>query len=526
MLLLVLADSLLLLFFGWEGVGLCSYLLIGFWYRDPAKAAAGTKAFVTNRIGDVGFLVGLALLFASTGTLDLHQLALQPADPTTLGLAGVALFLGMAGKSAQGPLYVWLPDAMAGPTPVSALIHAATMVTAGVYLFARLSWLFAAVPAVGAAIAAVGLATALVAALFAAFEDDIKRVLAYSTVSQLGFMFIAAGSGAPAAAVFHLVTHACFKACLFLAAGSVLHALDHEQDLRKMGGLAPLLPRTRTAYAIGCVAIAGFPIASGFYSKDEILLAALARSPWLGAGALACSALTAFYMFRSYYLAFQGRPAPEPVAARAHEAPRAMTAVLALLGAASVAAGPVLGWPSVWGGHPFLARFLATALAPAPETHGRALALGLQIAGLLAAVGGWALARWLYRDLEASAPAREAMATRLARPHALLRSKLRLEPALVALARDPALDLAAACAWTDRNLVDRLVDLSGRAGRALAAAGGFVDHALVDGVVDAVSALALASGRRLARLQTGRIGNYVLGITLGVVLLVVVAWFA
>jgi NADH-quinone oxidoreductase subunit L len=211
--------------------------------------------------------------------------------------------------------------------------------------------------------------------------------------------------------------------------------------------------------------------------------------------------------------------------ARAHESPRAMTAVLAVLGAASVAAGPVLGWPAAWGGRPFLARFLAPALASTAEAHGRALALGLQLAGLLAAAGGWALARWLYRDLEASAPAREAMATRLAQPHALLRAKLRLEPALVALARDPALDLAAACAWTDRHVVDRAVDLGGRAGRSLAAAGGFVDRALVDGAVNAVSAVALAGGRRLARLQTGRIGNYVLGITLGVVLLVVVAWF-
>ncbi|HEX8954273.1 MAG TPA: NADH-quinone oxidoreductase subunit L, partial [Polyangia bacterium] len=389
MLLLVLGDGFLTLFIGWEGVGVCSYLLVGFWYAEPKNARAGMKAFVVNRVGDWGLLVGVALLFwALAGswstidhryyvdgapvapTLSFRALEAQLAvpafaasfvDKTIFGapiplVVALLLLLGACGKSAQAPLHVWLPDAMAGPTPVSALIHAATMVTAGVYLVARLRFLFVLSPAALAVIALVGVCTALGGAVLGMFQYDIKRVLAYSTISQLGFMFAALGVGAFGAALFHLVTHACFKACLFLGSGSVIHGMhrltharhtghldeddlapesetdrhglvagddEHQparldpriesdptdpQDMRNMGGLGALMPVTRWSYLVACWAIAGFPWAAGFWSKDEILAAAFARSHLLWLAGVATAGLTAFYMFRSYYLTFEARP--------------------------------------------------------------------------------------------------------------------------------------------------------------------------------------------------------------------------
>src|SRR6187399_2983927 len=280
MLMLVLGRSLLVLFVGWEGVGLASYLLIGFWFEDPAKAAAGKKAFITNRIGDAGFLLGMFLLYTTLGSLDMDRInaafMAAPAPAVSASLVGILLFIGACGKSAQIPLHVWLPDAMAGPTPVSALIHAATMVTAGVYLVARLSGIYMHAPEASLVIAVVGCTTAFFAATIAVVQTDIKKVLAYSTVSQLGFMFLALGVGAYGAAVFHLYTHAFFKACLFLGAGSVIHALSGEQDIRKMGGLAKKIPVTFWTFAIATGAIAGLPPLAGFFSKDEILWFALA----------------------------------------------------------------------------------------------------------------------------------------------------------------------------------------------------------------------------------------------------------
>jgi NADH-quinone oxidoreductase subunit L len=274
MLLLVMGDNLLLLFVGWEGVGLCSYLLIGFWYRDHNNTIAGNKAFIVNRIGDFGFLLGIFLLVAELGrqgvwTLDFIQLQQQVKllSPATITLITFLLFVGAAGKSAQIPLFVWLPDAMAGPTPVSALIHAATMVTAGVYMTARLHFLFALAPATLGLIAVIGAATALFAATIALTQNDIKKVLAYSTVSQLGYMFLAVGLGAFSAAIFHVFTHAFFKACLFLGSGSVIHALGGEQDMRKMGGLKAHMPQTYWTYVIATLALAGIPFTAGFFPK-------------------------------------------------------------------------------------------------------------------------------------------------------------------------------------------------------------------------------------------------------------------
>jgi NADH-quinone oxidoreductase subunit L len=364
MLTLVLGDSLVLTFVGWEGVGLCSYLLIGFWYTDPQKAFAGRKAFVTNRIGDFGFLIGVFSLFSIFGTAryaEIQALASGIASPaTTMITSGVfaghsyqaaitfallGLFVGACGKSAQLPLYVWLPDAMAGPTPVSALIHAATMVTAGVYLVARNAFLFSLAPAAMATVTIVGAATALFAALIAFVQNDIKKVLAYSTVSQLGFMFIGVGAGVWWAGVLHLVTHAFFKACLFLGAGSVMHGMGDETDIRKMGGLARKMPWTALTFGISTLAITGFVPLSGFWSKDAILGGALfSHNPaWHQVGPIAyalgaAAALgTAFYMSRLFFLTFVGRPRTH-AAEHAHESSPIMTVPLAVLATLAVVA--------------------------------------------------------------------------------------------------------------------------------------------------------------------------------------------
>jgi NADH-quinone oxidoreductase subunit L len=363
MLLLVMGDNLLVLFIGWEGVGLCSYLLIGFWYHDHANTIAGNKAFIVNRIGDFGFVLGILLLFTELGrqgiwTLDFMELQqhVKLLSPEKIALITLLLFVGAAGKSAQIPLFVWLPDAMAGPTPVSALIHAATMVTAGAYMIARLHFLFVLAPGTLSLIATIGAATAFFAATVALTQNDIKRVLAYSTVSQLGYMFVAVGIGAFSAAIFHLFTHAFFKACLFLGSGSVIHALDGEQDMRKMGGLKTYLPTTYWTYLIATLAIAGAPFTAGFFSKDFILWQAYS-SPrgstelwfigWLTAG------LTAFYMFRQLFLVFHGEcRADEHVKAHIHESPTVMTVPLVVLAAGSIFAGwlgaPEYLWGSLW----------------------------------------------------------------------------------------------------------------------------------------------------------------------------------
>lgn len=356
MLILVLGDSLLTMFVGWEGVGLCSYLLIGFWFTDSEKAAAGMKAFITNRIGDAAFLLGIFILFMNFGTInfaDLNALAPTTAEASWLGAATLGtlmLFIGATGKSAQIPLYVWLPDAMAGPTPVSALIHAATMVTAGVYMIVRLNPMFMAAPNTMMVIACIGAATAVFAATIGMTQWDIKKVLAYSTVSQLGYMFLAAGVGAFGAAMFHLMTHAFFKALMFLGSGSVIHAMHEEQDIRKMGGLKKYMPITHLTFFLGWVAIIGMPPFAGFFSKDEILWQAfsspLGHPALWAAGALGAT-LTAFYMTRLMALTFWGG-SRVPKSVHPHESPALMTIPLIVLGVLSVIGGWI-GIPHVIG---------------------------------------------------------------------------------------------------------------------------------------------------------------------------------
>jgi NADH-quinone oxidoreductase subunit L len=404
MLVLVLGPNFVVMFVGWEGVGLCSYLLIGFWYQKKTAADAGKKAFVVNRIGDFGFLLGVFLLFSRFGTLDFRQLAeavstLAPeAVFGTVSVAALLLFVGATGKSAQIPLFVWLPDAMEGPTPVSALIHAATMVTAGVYMIGRNAVLFSHAPGVLEIVGVVGAATALMAATIGLVQNDIKRVLAYSTVSQLGLMFLAMGVGAYAAGIFHLYTHAFFKALLFLGSGAVIHALAGEQDLRRMGGLRRELPVTYWTFLIGTLAISGVPLFAGFFSKDELLYRAFSNGhPWLWLVGSLASLLTACYMFRLVFLAFHGpRRVAEAPAARAgvhpgashpeeeepaahmsgaargahgshlHDAPATMAIPLVLLAIGAVFAG-YIGVPQVLRGSNRIEHFLAPSFEVASE---------------------------------------------------------------------------------------------------------------------------------------------------------------
>jgi NADH-quinone oxidoreductase subunit L len=577
MLLLVLGDSLLLMFFGWEGVGLCSYLLIGFWYQDRAKAAAGMKAFVVNRVGDFGFICGACLLFWNLPepTVVFREIGTQLADPamsaaflerTLFGvpvvlLACLGLFLGACGKSAQVPLFVWLPDAMEGPTPVSALIHAATMVTAGVYMIARLGGLFALSPDALTVISLVGAVTALGGATIGLVQYDLKKVLAYSTVSQLGFMFMGVGSGAFHAGTFHLVTHACFKACLFLGAGSVIHGMHYlahshahsgghdtdlrgapdpadPQDLRNLGGLAKLMPRTRWTYLAACFAIAGFPFAAGFYSKDEILWRAFSSQnlawPWVGkavwAAGLVAAACTSFYMFRSYYLVFHHRAPSEAAKAHAHESPAAMTFVLAALAVASVVVGCAFGLPAAWTHHaPVFEQFLAPVFAASASRLGFAhgslpLELGLQAASVGVAVLGFVLARALY--LDASADARlAALRVRFAGVHRTLYEAYRVDALYHRALIAPLVAFAGWLARFDGGMVDGLVNAMGRLWHGIARISGGVDRLLVDGAVDALAEGVIRGGRRLSRLQTGRIHHYATAAALGAVALCALAFF-
>lgn len=366
MLILVLGDGPVVMFVGWEGVGLCSYLLISFYSKDRENVLAGNKAFVVNRIGDLGFVLGMAVLFWAIGEGGFDYLSLRENAhllTPAIGLAAcLLLFVGATGKSAQIPLYVWLPDAMAGPTPVSALIHAATMVTAGVYMVARFSFIYAHVPVAGTIIAWIGILTALLAAIFGMFQDDIKKVLAYSTVSQLGYMFAGVGVMAYSAGIMHVFTHAFFKALLFLGAGSVIYAMHHEQNIWKMGGLKDKMPITYKTMLIGALALSGFPLLSGFFSKDEILFSALAHGQtgiWC-VGVLV-AAMTAYYTFRMFFVVFHGKPRDQHAYDHAKESPRIMTVPLIILAVGAVAAG-WLNMPRLFGGTLEVSHWLAPSL--------------------------------------------------------------------------------------------------------------------------------------------------------------------
>jgi NADH-quinone oxidoreductase subunit L len=418
MLMLVLGNNYLVMFVGWEGVGLCSYLLIGFYYDQPFPPYAGKKAFIVNRVGDFAFLLGMFALFANFGTLNYHELftriSAEPGLVTSHSMMGMPLasfvalcfFVGAMGKSAQIPLYVWLPDAMAGPTPVSALIHAATMVTAGVYMVVRSNVIYQLAPGVSQFVAVIGAATAIFAATIGIAQTDIKKVLAYSTVSQLGYMFLAAGLGAYSAALFHVMTHAFFKALLFLSSGSVIHAMGGEQDMTKMGGLRKYMPSTFRTYRIGALAIAGIPFFSGFFSKDEILHAAAGNGQWiLWAVGLITAGLTAFYMFRSVYLTFYGSfRGTHEQEHHLHESPPSMTIPLWILAVGAALAG-FLGVPKAlsfgrdWN---WFHRWLEPVIA-LPRGHeagepnvGVGLEVLLILIAVTVAVAGILLARRIY----------------------------------------------------------------------------------------------------------------------------------
>jgi NADH-quinone oxidoreductase subunit L len=497
MLTLVLGSSLPLLFVGWEGVGLCSYLLIGFYFDTDYAPDAGLKAFLTNRVGDLGMAIGMMVLFAHFGTLTINDILSQVAGRHAeigfgiLTFATLMLFVGATGKSAQIPLYIWLPDAMAGPTPVSALIHAATMVTAGIFMVCRLAPLFQITPITLTVIAWVGGATALFAATIGLLQRDIKKVLAYSTVSQLGYMFMGLGAGGYAAGFFHLFTHAWFKALLFLGAGSVIMAMHHEQDLFKMGGLKSKMPVTFWTMAIATLCIIGFPGTSGFASKDEILYLAYLKSPWLWAMGVAGACCTAFYMARLFTLAFFGEPRDAHAFEHAHESPRTMIVPLSILAAGAVLA-VFLGWPTAFGGSFRIEAFLEPALRVTKTEGAEGNPVVLASVATLLGLGFAAFGYFTYRDGLQKAEARAAKATWL---HRVVLAKYYVDEGLEIALYNP-IRLLGTALWKGFDVI------------------------IIDGL--GINCLAFATaivGNAVTYLQTGRVRNYALSMALGVLAL-------
>jgi NADH-quinone oxidoreductase subunit L len=518
MLLLVLADSWLVVFVAWELVGLSSYLLIGFWYRKRSAALAAKKAFIVNRVGDVGFVLGIMAIVANTAaagepTLNIRQsigilLERGDANPIPIVVTALLVFAGAMGKSAQFPLHVWLPDAMEGPTPVSALIHAATMVNAGVYLVARANPLFAAAPDAMVVVAAIGIFTAILAASIAMTQTDIKRVLAYSTLSQLGYMFAALGVGAFSAAIFHLMTHGFFKGLLFLGSGSVIHAVHEEQDMRNMGGLSRKIPITYATMLIGSVAIAGIPPLAGFFSKDEILGEAFKFGfGWVWAIGLFVALLTAFYMFRLIGLTFWGAfRGPKAVWDRIHESAPVMTGPLILLAIPSVLLGLALGLP-------FGASTLTGWLSPVFEEAEHLLARPHEAFALFGIDGVLILASTTVAVIGVVVAWRffgaDLGGIRLpARPEAVRETSAR--PGLSFLYR------ASLNKWWFDDLNHLLfIVIGGRLSQAI----WWFDREVVDGTVNAIGRGTVGSGRELRRVQTGRVQNYALGIAIGLIVM-------
>jgi proton-translocating NADH-quinone oxidoreductase, chain L len=568
MLLLVLGDNYVVMFVGWEGVGLCSYLLIGFYYDKNFAADAGKKAFIANRIGDFGFILGIFLIFNTFGTSDYGKVfALASANPAAYtGIATaicLLLFVGACGKSAQIPLYVWLPDAMAGPTPVSALIHAATMVTAGVYMVVRSNVLFRLSPDAMETVAIVGAVTAIFAATIGIAQYDIKKVLAYSTVSQLGYMFMAAGVGAFTGAIFHVMTHAFFKACLFLGAGSVIHGCGGEQDMRKMGGLRKYMPRTRMTMLIACIAIAGFPPLAGFFSKDEILAATYHEHGFLYALGMIAATCTAFYMFRLYFMTFSGdyRAAhveghPESESEQAshhvipgdvhsdkahghhvdshdpHESPWSMTGVLWILAILAIFGG-LVGLPAMFGGsHPTLfQRWLEPILLPLGHKAfefaeaSKSQELMLILASVGAATIGWAFAYVLY--FKDNAFVRATRWARNAAPiHRLLENKYYVDEFYNTVFVGGTLALSRALSWFDANIVDGIVNgVRHVTVIVLGHGSNLFDRFVVDGAVNGVAFSARGGSRLFRRMQSGLVQNYALVMGGGIVLIAAVYLF-
>jgi len=541
MLTLVLGDNLLLMFVGWEGVGLCSYALIGFWFSEWANASAGSKAFIVNRIGDFGFTLGVFLLFwtmsdAGHPSVTFRELAanVHVLDGQMFWGVGVAtlvtllFFVGATGKSAQIPLHVWLPDAMAGPTPVSALIHAATMVTAGVYMIARLGFLFDMAPFTLSVVAWTGALTALFAATIALAQNDIKRVLAYSTVSQLGYMFMGMGAGAYTAGIFHLMTHAFFKACLFLGSGSVIHAMGGEQDMRKMGGLKQWLPQTYTTFLLSTIAIAGIFPFSGFFSKDEILwkhYSSERGSQVLWGLGLIGAGLTAFYMFRLLFMTFHGdNRSDHHTREHLHESPPVMVYPLIIL-ALLAAVGGMVGVPEALGGAHRLERWLApvfehgTHAATHAEAHSYATEWLLMGVSMGIAVIGILIARAMYVTKSVS-PEVFAEAADGA-PYRLVYNKYYVDELYTAVFVNGTLLLTRLCAGFDRYVIDFVVDGSAYLTRLVSWVNGLFDNYIIDGIVNRVADLTMGIGNRFRQLQTGSINGYLYVIVVGVVVVMV-----
>ena len=501
MLLLVMADNYLILFFGWEGVGLCSYFLIGFWNQNPEYGKAARKAFIMNRIGDLGLLLGLFMLFQLFGSLTYSEifsrLETMRLTEGALTVATLLLFVGAMGKSAQIPLYTWLPDAMAGPTPVSALIHAATMVTAGIYLVVRSAALFQLAPDTMEIIAYTGLATSLFAAVIGLRQNDIKKVLAYSTVSQLGLMFLALGVGAYGSAMFHLTTHAFFKALLFLGAGSVIHAMGGEQDIRRMGGLRSHLPQTFWTFVVGTLAIIGFPLLSGFFSKDEILASVFLHSPVLWGLALVSSAITAFYMLRLFFLTFYGKfRGTADQSAHLHESPLMMTLPLIALAVLSALGGMInlpeliAGDSGQWLAHWYEGGVKGFPVAGHHLSH--AVEWGLMGLASLVAIAAIGICYWIYVK-KADLPREDAA---LKGWNRWVANKFYVDEFYDAVVVRP---LEKGASWLHR----------------------IVDGRIIDGFVNAVGALPSRISRFARLLQNGNIAFYLFGMVLGIILILI-----
>jgi NADH-quinone oxidoreductase subunit L len=504
MLLLVMGANYVIMFIGWEGVGLCSYLLIGFWFKNPEYNNAAKKAFVMNRIGDLGFLLAIFWLLAKLGTVNFGEVFISIGDTSKISRNDITIitllfFIAATGKSAQIPLYTWLPDAMAGPTPVSALIHAATMVTAGIYLIVRSNLLYSLAPLTQNIIAVVGLATALLAATIAIKQNDIKKVLAYSTVSQLGYMFLGLGVGAYTGAVFHVMTHAFFKALLFLGAGSVIHAMHHEQDMRNMGGLKKYLPVTHITFLLGCIAIAGIPPFSGFFSKDEILAAAYAKNPVYWALGVVGAMMTAFYMFRLYATTFLGSfRGTQKQQAHLHESPKAMTIPLIILAILSVVGG-LVGIPEVFAKDAHrLEHFLMPVLALGKAVSGGAhtlshsteyMLMGISV-GIAAIAIFVAIGRYSKKpDLDEAAGFGKILA-----------NKWYVDELYNTIIVKPL------------NWLSKMADK-------------FLEKSIIDGAVNGVGKLVQTGSRQLRLLQSGQVGSYVLLMIVGIVVLFVLQFF-
>jgi NADH-quinone oxidoreductase subunit L len=517
MLILVLAANYVLLFVGWEGVGLCSYLLIGFYFLKKSASDAGKKAFIVNRIGDFGFMLGMFLLFRTFGTLDFNGVFAAAAGPGwgtthepwgqfgTFTIACLLLFMGATGKSAQLPLYVWLPDAMEGPTPVSALIHAATMVTAGVYVVARSHSLFAHSETALVVVAVIGCATAFFAATIGLVQTDIKRVLAYSTVSQLGYMFLACGVGAFSAGIFHLMTHAFFKALLFLAAGSVIHAMGGEQDMRHMGGLSKKIKYTYWTMLIATLAIAGIPPLAGFFSKDAILLSAFqipGGHPLYAIGLLT-ALLTSFYMFRLIFLTFHGKQRYDEHHVHVHESPWSMLGPLVILAVLSIIGG-WLAAPALWGGPDYFTSFLSPVFASPQaaeavnEAAAHQLELILAVVAVASALIGLGVAFWLYLR-QPGKP--EKIAKSLQPVYNTLLNKYYVDELYNAVVIQPLM-------WISTNVLWKIVDVAG-----------------IDGTVNGIATGATSIGDTVRRTQSGNTRSYAVWVVIGALVVIAVIFF-